>query len=597
MRKLAWFFVFFMLISKAFGIDILDSTYGPRPLSLGGAYVAVGGDPESIFWNPGGIPTLDYANATFGYQSHAGGINYSENYIIGSLSHVPIPLDLVKHGTFGLGFVYWGTEEQGWDIYNEKTDPITAREYMIGLSYKQNFGGIINLGTTLKFANSDIAGVGDSALVLDVGALSTFQGVGIGLLVKNIGFSSSSIPIGMGLGAYYTFFKTPDNLHSIAGSVELDSVQNVGFSLKFGSEYTWYGLAKYDGKAQVRLGYDTTSSKDLGILAGLSLGLGIDYFGISLNYTLLSYGALGFNHDVTLSYALDNLFLRDAVTKDGAPPVIFTDFENSLILFGEKKHKEIKVNYKVQDNVGIQSVVFRIVDLEGRKIREERYDNLRGIQKWDDSFVWNGKDSKGKAVEDGVYKVEIEAEDLNMNEKKTSKEGLMVSSDVNSVIILAKPDIIRTVGETINFKLLRKGEDAFNIWRISIKDSEGKVIKRFGAKKKKSKASSVKDFLNVSGIRFDGAVWDGTDLRGKLVKNGDYNAVMQVEYTSGIKRSSFPVKLTLAIGVAEETNTVETNVVGTNGQTNATKATVSTNKVKVGSNSTNQLKPTSVTNK
>ncbi len=560
--KKAGLSLLFLLVSTAlFSIEVLDSTYGPRPLSLGGAYVAVGGDPESIFWNPGGIPTLDYINTTFGYQSHIAGINFYETYIVGSLSQTSLNIAFLKQGTFGLGFVYWNTEEESWNGYNESVGTIGAREYMIGLSYKQNFGGIINLGTTLKFANSDIAGAGDSALVLDVGALSTFQGVGIGLLVKNIGFSSSAIPMGMGLGAYYTFFKTADNLHTIAGSVELDSVQNVGFSLKFGSEYTWYGLAKYDGKIRARLGYDTTSSKDLGILAGLSFGVGIDYFGISLNYTLLSYGLMGFNHDITLSYALDNLFLRQDVSKDGAPPVIFTDFERSLILFGEDAHKNIKVNYTVQDNVGIQKIVFRIVDKDGGMIREERYDNLRGTKKWSDAFVWNGKDAKGQTVEDGVYSVRIEAEDLNMNEKKSSKEGLIVSSDSEGVIIAAKPDIIRTVGETINFSLIRKGEQDLDAWRITIKDSKGKIVKRFGAKKKATKAE---DFFVQVGLRFEGAVWDGTDLIGKLVKNGEYEARMQVEYVNGMKRSSFPVKLHLAIGVAEETNIVQTNVVSTN---------------------------------
>lgn len=69
MRIVLGFLGSILVFSVGFGLSLLENTVGPRPLSFGGAYVAVGGDNESIFWNPAGIPNVDFGSVSLGYQN------------------------------------------------------------------------------------------------------------------------------------------------------------------------------------------------------------------------------------------------------------------------------------------------------------------------------------------------------------------------------------------------------------------------------------------------------------------------------------------------------------------------------------------------
>lgn len=539
-----------LFVGRIYGIEVLNSHFGPRPLSLGGAYIAVGGDPEAVFWNPGGIPTVNSFILSSGYQSSIGGLDFLEVY-----TAIAVPKKLLKFGgTIGLGFVYWSASEEGWNDVNESTGLMTAQEYTVAVGYKKEFGGIINVGATVKYAGSDIAGVGDNAVVLDIGGLANIDRVGLGLLVKNIGFSSSTIPIGMSLGAYYEFFVSKNNNHIMAGAVELDSVMEMGFVLKFGFEYSWYGLSMYDGFIKLRVGYDTTSSKELGALSGFSSGIGVSYFGITLNYTMLTLGLMGFNHDITLAYNVDNAILRKAVKKDGKAPEINVGVDGSTVIVqGEKGLEKIKIKYRVIDAVGINKINVYVLNESGETIRHQKISGLRGLKEYDRTYVWDGKDEAKQPALDGVYVVSVEAEDLNLNQNKAEKRGLVVTSYIYAVVIGAEPNKITTIGETIKLFSLRKIDRGLKQWRITIKDEKGVPIKRFGKKAKSDKVSKDKtltpeEMMKVNTIKFEDAIWDGTDSKGNLVDNGKYTAVVEVEYDNGIKYVGYPLELSMQIG-------------------------------------------------
>ena len=525
-------------------IVLLYNGFGPRPLSLGGAYIAVGGDPESVFWNPGGIPSADFGVIEGGYQSRVGDINFFQGY-----GAVNIPKAWWDFGgTVGLGVVFWSTTEDKWNLVNELEGKITASEYIVALGYKKEFAGILSIGATVKLAGSDIDGSGESALTLDVGGLSTIQGVGIGLMVRNIGFgigSNATVPMGMGLGAYYTFFQTEDNMHSVAGAVEMDSTAGSDFALKFGAEYTWNGLAmwdmaRWDGFVKVRLGYDTTSSKELGILAGLSGGLGINYAGVTVNYTFLSLGVLGMNHDVTLSYNIDNAIQRGLIGQDTTPPEIMLSLPgNQVIVMGEAKYDRIGVEYLIKDTVGIDKLDIVVKDSSGKTVKQKSVTGLRGLKEYKNKFEWDGKNEAGQPVLDDIYSISVETFDLNFNKGTGDKPGLIVSSDPYGVILGAEPNQINATGEQIKLVLLRKVDRAILQWRITIKDEKGTVVRRLSEKAETSGTVGEE----VKGIAFEQAFWDATDDRGNRVSSGDYFVTMDVEYDNKTKRSSMPIKV------------------------------------------------------
>lgn len=532
--------IMILFVRKAEGLEVLYNGYGPRPLALGGAYIAVGGDPEAVFWNPGGIPTVKSAVISTGYQKKIGDFDFIETYAAFNVPKSILPFG----GTIGLGFVYWGTEEEKWSELNELLGTMRASEFIGAIAYKKEFAGILSLGVAMKYAQSDIDGIGDKAFVLDVGGMASIEGVGIGLMVRNIGFGSSTIPIGMSLGAYYTFFESKNNQHSLAGAVELDSVQGTGFTLRFGSEYTWWYT--WDGNIQVRLGYDTTPSPGLGFSSGISMGLGFTYFGISIDYTALAYGLLGFNHEVTLSYNIDNAVLRKSIKMDDTAPEVDVSLPgSSVIVVGEDDYSEIEIAYEIDDNVGIDNVTVSIQDSTGREVVSEKIPGLRGLEEFEHSFVWDGKDEFGEPVLDEVYTVVVSSEDLNYNEGTMERKGLVVSSDPYGVIVGAEPEKVTILGDVFKFDLLREVDMGMSQWRLTIKNDAGEEVIRFSD----SQETTIDEETGVSvsePVYYETVIWDVTDSDGNMVDNGTYEVHMQVEYENGIKRSSFPISVEVA---------------------------------------------------
>jgi hypothetical protein len=65
-------------------------------------------------------------------------------------------------------------------------------------------------------------------------------------------------------------------------------------SVNLGTEYWFQNLLA------LRAGYKAKNQADLGGVAGLTAGLGVKYAAFSLNYALVSYGALGLTHQVAV---------------------------------------------------------------------------------------------------------------------------------------------------------------------------------------------------------------------------------------------------------------------------------------------------------
>ncbi len=136
MKRFFVVLVFLALVSFSYALSLLDGTIGARPLSLGASYVAVGGDNESIFWNPAGLPNVKYASFSLGYQNRFLGFNYIDFYTSFKLPMKTIDL---LNGVWGVGFAYWGTEEERWNEFNELAGNVSANEYIVGVGYWCNF--------------------------------------------------------------------------------------------------------------------------------------------------------------------------------------------------------------------------------------------------------------------------------------------------------------------------------------------------------------------------------------------------------------------------------------------------------------------------
>ncbi len=506
MKSVKVYFVYFIAIIILFPTiiqsSLLESDYGSRPVALGNSYVAVGGDPVSIFWNPAGLPEPRYGIITLGYQMK---IADMKNYEFFGTSKEFL------QGYWGLGVVVWSAEEEGWDELNELTGTIKANEYLIGVAYKRSFFGVLSAGVTFKYDYNKIVDSTENIVAIDIGARSVLQGIGIGFVIKNIGIGGESLPMGMVLGGWYTFFKSPDRLHSISATADLSSVQNIGFNLKTGIEYSFRKIAF------LRIGYNTVPSAELGMSAKFRVGLGVKYYGADLSYTLSPYGPLGYTHEINLTYNLDTAF--GVKLKDNNPPEINFSADSSLI---SKKNNlnSIKFKIEIKDDKGISEWQFFIKNSDGKVVYREEESGLENIKYVIKEIDWEGLSFNNRKLKDDKYIAVVRAYDLADNINASSIDNLFISEDDYDVIIEANRKQI-SEKQSVTITLLKRIRLMQKKWKLIIKDEDKDIVRTISGK---------------GGFRK--AVWDGKDKSGMPVLPGKYYIQLEVTFGNNVTKPS-----------------------------------------------------------
>ncbi len=520
--------VVMFLSMSSWGISLLDGTAGARPLSFGGAYVSVGGDNESIFWNPAGIPNVEWGSLSVGYQSRFLQLNYVELY--GSF-RIPVKGISLLDGYGGVGLVYWSTEEEAWNDINENYGKVGASEYLIGLGYKKTFSDALSFGTVVKFSGQNVDDVSDFFFLVDVGAISTIEGIGIGLAIKNIGIGSGDniLPVGISLGAKYTVFATADNQHSVLVSGELDSVQGSGFSFKVGGEYK-FTPTFWDGIVRIRLGYDTSPSKALGVLSGLGFGLDVSWYGATLAYTLFNYGFLGASHIVQLSYNFDFIGSQVKVINDTEKPVGILSVNSKLITpDGDGKNDSIAFTLKANDNVGIKWWSLELFDSGGNKVNSWSVTNAGVVTSVSKSIDWDGQGFGNTKLYDDIYTAKLTVQDLAGNQVEQLVRGLVFNLDPRNIVFVLNKEIVVSQDDKLEISLLRE-QQGLVYYRVVIKDLQENIIAEFKNSVKGQKGKTIQfskiqvDFKKVNFVR------------------GIYRIEGEFEFSGGVKKNAFPAE-------------------------------------------------------
>ena len=225
---------------------------GNRALALGGAFTALADDPSAPLWNPGGLGFVPRRQIVATGASLYG-LDVQEAF-------AGIVLPDWRYGTLALTFRHLGVGGiEGRDDRNSITDPSLSNQQMeLTFSYGRPLGRIVSVGGTIKLEQQSIAGYGDAAFGLDIGALAYpgmliapetqwSQRVALGGALRNM-FNSSmrlnqedvSDPASLRLGASYR--------HPFSGGrsavfdVDLESGTSVPTSLHAGLEVRLHPL-------------------------------------------------------------------------------------------------------------------------------------------------------------------------------------------------------------------------------------------------------------------------------------------------------------------------------------------------------------------
>ena len=298
------------------GANFLRFGVGARPVGMGGAFVAVADDVNSIYWNPAGIAALKNKEITLMHNEVGEDIYYQ----FLAYSH---PVEKLK-GSLGGSISYLSVLKiQGYDSGGAPTEELTARNLGINLTYAANIFNSISLGSNLKFIYEKLDNKKDSTYGLDIGAMwkTRISGLRFGFNIQNIGKGlkfideTSPLPLNYKLGGAYGFRAFGNQL---AVALDINIPQDYESFLNIGAECKIYDIIA------LRIGH---KSKD-DLSNGIRLGGGIKGKNILVDYAWIPRGDFEDSHRIAVTVRFGRRYSESEIEKN-----IREHFEKGKIYF------------------------------------------------------------------------------------------------------------------------------------------------------------------------------------------------------------------------------------------------------------------------
>ncbi len=260
---------------------------GARPLALGGAFSAVEGDINNVYWNPAGlVHAQGLGAATFNHADWLAGMNYD---------FAAVSLNLGSFGTVALsGVSFRVPEDIVRTLQNEEGDGrrFDAGSMALGLTYARALTDRFSFGVTFKYINERIWNESANGIAFDVGTLfiTPFNDLKIGASMSNFGSK-------MRLEGRDLFFNLDPNPGVSGGPKNIPSQYRLGeydmplvFRVGVAMDVLHYDVLKATVAVDATHPNDNTEYLNMGV---------------ELSYNRLVYGRLGYK----------SLFLKDSEQK------------------------------------------------------------------------------------------------------------------------------------------------------------------------------------------------------------------------------------------------------------------------------------------
>ncbi|UCH82885.1 MAG: PorV/PorQ family protein [Candidatus Latescibacterota bacterium] len=348
--------------------DWLSRYMGPRPAGVGGAFVALIGDPTGVVWNPAGLSFMTQ-NAV-----HLESSRYYESTSINGLSFA-VPGQRFP----SVGLTILNLRSGDFEKTNELNEPLgefNQSDMAFLFSASKNITHRFALGANLKIVRQavddfDAAGVG-----IDLGVMfNVVPSLRLGASVLNVGGPSINMrtmdetyPSEFRGGAAFMFF----NGRGLVAA-ELNHRSGPGTSFHGGTEF-WVHRT-----LALRVGYAGTNPS-----GGFSYRVSPDF---RFDYAATDQ-ELGMIHRLGLSYAFGGFYASSE-----AVPNVFSPLGQQSVT---------KFNLKANTKGDANSWALEIVDKSGQVVR--RFSG-KGVPPA--HIMWDGKDETGLPLPDGTYTYQL----------------------------------------------------------------------------------------------------------------------------------------------------------------------------------------------
>ena len=286
---------------------------GTRAIGMGGAHVAAGNGIYAAPYNPASIGFISGSETFFSRSNYVAGITHN---VLGYATQLN-PTDFVGVHLFYMdsGQMDVTTVEQpnGWgETFN-----------VLGISFRGIYTKILTdrlkVGFAIKYIREEIYTTYMQSFVIDIGSNfdTGIYGMVLGMSVSNFGpevqyhgegleisvdpdidpdsklsrtTDKFQLPLTFRLGIKNDIIGPNSAFKNIPGSrltLALDGINALDYTVygTMGLEYAWNEMAF--ARLGTHIGHDT---------AGLSVGLGVKYKGINIDYAYVDYGVLNVTH-------------------------------------------------------------------------------------------------------------------------------------------------------------------------------------------------------------------------------------------------------------------------------------------------------------
>ncbi len=272
--------------------NYLKAGWGARPTGMGGAFVALADDVNSLEWNPAGLSLLppDYIHGAFEHVFWFGDVEYE----IFSLAQL-----LGETYGGGLQVVY----RHMLDIDNIEDEPsLKVQDFAGTLGYGLQISNF-SIGLNLKFLYTQLGPERLFGEAADLGLLVFFmeRKIALGVAIQNLGpdIGPDSLPLNIRAGFGYKEVFGANQQHALNAGLEFNQPLDNKLNLQLGLEY-WY-LQTFG----LRIGYrQQLGGNDLqsdNFMHRMTAGASVRWADLQLDYAFVSYADLGGTHRLMLT--------------------------------------------------------------------------------------------------------------------------------------------------------------------------------------------------------------------------------------------------------------------------------------------------------